>query len=95
MSGGVEDRLDQEADVAAVDAGDGVAEPDGDVPGEAGGEAEHSFLAAGAGEFACVERGDRGFPVDAGQLGAGGGDAGADMDEAPEVLAGGARIRGR
>ena len=36
--------LTRRPDVAVVDAGDGVAEMDGDVSGEAGGESEHLFL---------------------------------------------------
>jgi hypothetical protein len=44
-SGGVEDRGDQEIEVAVIDPGDGVAELDGDVSGEAGGESEHSLFA--------------------------------------------------
>ena len=41
-SGGMEDCLDQQADVAVVDAGDGLAEADRDVVGEAGSESENS-----------------------------------------------------
>jgi hypothetical protein len=47
------------------------------------------FLPAGAGEFAGVQRGGRGFPVDHGQLGAGAGNAVAGADEPAEVLAAG------
>ena len=57
------DRLDQEADVAVVDAGDGVAEADVRPVGEAGGEARSCF-AGRAGEPAGVQGGDGGFPVD-------------------------------
>jgi hypothetical protein len=84
----VPNRLDQEADIVLVDAGDGVAEADGCLIGEAGREAEHSALSARAWQTAGVERTDRGFPVDAGQFGAGAADAGADVDEAGEVVAG-------
>jgi hypothetical protein len=38
---GVKDGLDQQADVAVVDAGDGLAEADRDVAAEAGGESEN------------------------------------------------------
>jgi hypothetical protein len=57
----VEDRGDQEIDVAVVVTGDGVAELDRDVSGEAGSESEHSLFPAGAGEFAGVEGGDHCF----------------------------------
>jgi hypothetical protein len=36
LPGGVEDGFDQQSDVAVVDAGDGVAEDDGGLAGEAG-----------------------------------------------------------
>jgi hypothetical protein len=77
-SGGMEDRLNQDVNVAAVDPGDGVAEAHGNVAGEAGSEPENALLAAGAGKLAGVERGDRGLPVD-------GGDPGVLVDEAGEV----------
>lgn len=80
-SGGVEDRLDKQADVTVADAGDGLAKADRCLVSEAGREAEHSALAAGAGQLAGVQCADRGFPVDAGQPGAGAGDAGAGVDE--------------
>jgi hypothetical protein len=48
LSGGVEDRLDQQGNVAVVNAGDGVAEGDGCLAREAGGQAEHSALPARA-----------------------------------------------
>jgi hypothetical protein len=40
-SGSVEHRVDQQADVPVVDAGDGLAEANRDVAGETGGESEH------------------------------------------------------
>jgi hypothetical protein len=42
----VQDRSDYQVSVPLVDAGHGVAEADRDVPGEAGGKAEHPLLAA-------------------------------------------------
>jgi hypothetical protein len=90
----VEDRGDQEIDVAVVVTGDGVAGLDRDVSGEAGSESEHSLFPAGAGEFAGVEGGDHCFPVDAGQFGAGICDAVRDVDEAPEILTGWPRAVG-
>jgi hypothetical protein len=39
--GGMEDCLDQKADVAVVDAGDGLAKADRDVAGQAGSESEN------------------------------------------------------
>jgi len=86
LPGSVEDRFDQEADVAVVDPGDGAAELDGDISGEAGSEPEHPLLPSGAGTLASGQGGDRGFPVDAGQFSAGICDAVRDVDEAPEVL---------
>jgi len=81
LSGGVVDGLDQQADVAVVDAGDGFAEAHRSLVGEACGEAEHSSLAARAGEFAGVRRADGGFPFDGRRPGAG-------MNETAEVVAG-------
>src|SRR6266700_2340787 len=43
---GVEDGPDQQADVALVDAGDGLAEADGCLVGEAGCQSEHSAFPA-------------------------------------------------
>jgi hypothetical protein len=74
------DRGDQEAHVEVVDAGDGVAEADGRLAGEAGGESQHPLLAGRAGQFAGVKGGDGGFPVDRGR-------AGTVMDEPGEVIA--------
>lgn len=71
LAGGVEDRLGHEGHIAAIEADAGFSEPDGDVFGEARGDAEDLFLAAGAGAFAGVQRGGSGFPVDDGELGAG------------------------
>jgi hypothetical protein len=83
----VEDGGDQQADVAAVYAGDGVTESDGNIGGKAGRKAEHPLLSSRARQFARVEREDHGLPVDAGQLDAGFGDAGTCVDEAGEVVA--------
>jgi hypothetical protein len=47
MRGRVSDCLDDEAGVAAVDAGQGVVEADRDPAGDAGGQLEHSAFAAG------------------------------------------------
>jgi hypothetical protein len=63
-SGGVTDRLDQEAGVAVVDTGDGLAELDGRPVGEACGEAEHSAFPGRAGKIAGLQDVDGGFPVD-------------------------------
>jgi hypothetical protein len=46
LSGGVEDGFDQQFHVAVIDAGDGVAEDDGCLAGEAGGQGEHSAFPA-------------------------------------------------
>src|ERR1700756_1615533 len=46
LPGGVEDGFDQQSGVAVVDAGDGVAEDDGGLAGEAGCEPEHSAFPA-------------------------------------------------
>jgi len=46
LPGGVEDGLDQQLHVAAVDAGDGVAEDDGCLAGEAGRQGGHSAFPA-------------------------------------------------
>jgi hypothetical protein len=81
------DSADGEARVAAVDAGQGVAEADGDPAGDAGGQEEHPALASAGGQVACVQGGDGGFPVGGGEQGAAA-DAGAGGDEpAGEVLA--------
>jgi hypothetical protein len=40
-SGGMADRLEQKINVAVVNAGDGLAQADGRLVGEAGGEVEH------------------------------------------------------
>ena len=65
----MQDCLDHQLDAAAVDAGEGVAEVHGYAGGQAGRQAEHPVLAAGAGQ-AVVQGGDRGGPVDDGQRGA-------------------------
>jgi hypothetical protein len=52
---------DDEARVAAVDAGQGVAEADRDPAGDAGGQEDGPALAAG-GEFACGQCGDERAP---------------------------------
>ena len=79
---------EQQADVALVEAGDGVAEIDRDAAGEASGEAQDPPLAAGAGKLACVQGGDRRVPVDGGHLRGPVADAGAALDEAAgEVVA--------
>jgi hypothetical protein len=78
----VADGGEQVAEVAAVQAGDGIAEADGDAAGEAGGEPEDPLLAAGAGEFTDVERGDSGGPVDGGHRGGAVSQDGGVADEA-------------
>ncbi len=49
VAGCAVDRLDEVLAVGVVEAGDGVAEADGGLVGEAGGEAEHVAFAGGAG----------------------------------------------
>ena len=86
--GGMGDSADDEARVAAVDAGQGVVEADRGSAGDAGGQEEHPPFPAAGGELAGVQGGDGGFPVDAGEQGDAVADAGADRDEAAgEVLA--------
>jgi hypothetical protein len=56
-SGGMEDCHDQQADVTIVDAGDGLAEADRDVVGEAGSESENSpFAVLSWGACRCPAR---------------------------------------
>jgi hypothetical protein len=76
------------AEVAGVEAGDGIAEADGGAAGEAGGEPEDPLLTAGAGELTDVERGDGSGPVDGGHRGDAVSRDGAVADEAAgEVVA--------
>lgn len=58
------DRGDEQGGVAVVQAGDGVAEVEGDGAGEACQEQEDAAFAAGAGKAAAVQDGDVGIPVD-------------------------------
>ena len=82
------DGADDEARVAAVDAGQGVVEADRGSAGDAGGEEEHPPFSSAGRELGGVQGGDGGFPVDAGEQGGAVADAGADGDEpAGEVLA--------
>jgi hypothetical protein len=60
LSGCVEDRLDQQAGAAVVDAGDGAAKADGDVVGEA----EHSPLVGERRVLAAAASIAVGIPVD-------------------------------
>ena len=46
VSGGVPDGCDDQFHVPVVQAGDGVAQADGDAVGDAGGEPEEALLAA-------------------------------------------------
>jgi hypothetical protein len=62
----VQDGGDHELDVAVIEADEGVAEVHRCAVGEAGCQAEHPVLAAGAGQ-AVIQGGDRGAPVDDGQ----------------------------
>ena len=78
----MQDGVDHELDVAVIEAGEGVAEADGCAVGEAGCQAEHPVLAAGAGQ-AVIQGGDRGAPVDDGQAGAVAGDADEAAGEVP------------
>src|SRR5260221_10560084 len=77
VSCGVLDGLDHEPDAAVVDTGKGVAEVHRYAAGEAGCQAEHPLLAAGAGQ-ADVQGGDRGGPGDGGAGGAVAAGGGAD-----------------
>jgi hypothetical protein len=79
-SGGVKDRLDQQPDVAVVDASDRVAEGDGCLVGEAGRQEEDSAFSARTGKLAGVRSADRGFSVDRCC-------SGAVVNEAGEVVA--------
>jgi hypothetical protein len=75
-------------DVAVVESGNGVAQIDGGAAGEAGRQLEDTPFPAGAGQFADVQGGDRGVPVDGGHQGGAVADAGGDCDEAAgEVVA--------
>ena len=65
----MQDCLDHQLGAAAVDAGEGVAEVHGYAGSQAGRQAEHPVLAAGAGQ-AAVQCSDHGGPVDDGQRGA-------------------------
>ena len=75
------DGADDEARVAAVDAGQGVVEADRGSAGDAGGQEKHPPLPAAGREPAGVQGGDGGFPVDAGEQGGTVADAGAGGDE--------------
>src|SRR5580693_449658 len=79
--GCVPDCGEEERGVAVVESRDGVAQVDGDAVGEAGGQQEDAPFAAGAWEFACLQGGDGGFPVDGGHRGGAVADAGAVLDE--------------
>ena len=57
----MQDGFDHELDVAAIEAGESVAEVHWCAAGEAGCQAEHPVLAAGAGQV-VVQGGDRGGP---------------------------------
>lgn len=79
---------EEERGVAVVESGDGVAQVDGDAVGEAGGQQKDAPFAAGAWEFASLQGGDGGFPVDGGHRGGAVADAGAAGDEpGGEVIA--------
>ena len=72
-------------DVVVVESGDGVAEAYGGAGGEAGGQEQDAALAAGAGQFAGLQLGAGGVPVDGGHRSA---SAGAVLDEpGGEVIA--------
>jgi integrase len=86
--GGMGDSADDEARIAAVDAGQGVVEADEGPAGDAGGQEEHPAFSSAGGKLAGVQGGDGGFPVDAGEQGDAVADAGAGSDEpAGEVVA--------
>src|SRR5260370_7373246 len=86
LSVGVKDCLAEQAGVAGVDAGGGIAKVDGQAVAEACCQAKDPFLPGGAGQVAFVERVDRRGPVDAGQFGAA--EAGAWVHElGPEIAA--------
>jgi len=86
-SGGMGDGADDEARVAAVDAGQGVVEADRGSAGDAGGEEEHPPFSAACRQLAGVQGGDGGFPGGGCEQGAAIADARLDGDEpAGEVL---------
>jgi len=59
-----------QADVALVESGDGVAQTHGMPACEACGDAKHALLPARGRQVAAVEGGDHGVPVDPGHRGA-------------------------
>jgi len=67
--------------VGCVQADEGVADVHGYARGQAGGDAEHPGLAAGAWQVPGVEGGDGGGPVDVGHWRGGVGDADAGLYE--------------
>jgi hypothetical protein len=64
LPGGVADGAGDQAEVALVEAGDGVAEAAGVVGGEAGRDSDDALLPAGCWQVPAVERGYDGVPVD-------------------------------
>jgi hypothetical protein len=83
--GRVKNRGGQPGDAAVVDAGDGVAEIDGNAADEAGRHLEDTPFPSGAGKIAAGQGGGCGVPVDGGHRDAA---AGAVFDEpAGEVVA--------
>src|SRR5450755_2151602 len=82
------DSADDEARVAAVDAGQGVVEADRNSAGDAGGKVEHPSFPSARWKLSGMQGDDCGFPVNAGQEGGSVADAGAGGGEpAGEVLA--------
>jgi hypothetical protein len=60
---------DDKAGVAAVDAGQGVAETDRDSAGDAGGQEQHPPFRAACWQLAGAQGGDGGIPVGGGEHG--------------------------
>jgi hypothetical protein len=81
LARGMEDGGDYQVDGVIVEPGEGVAEIQREPVGQAGREAQDSLFSSGTGQFAGVERGDGGWPVDCGHVGDAVGDAGAEVDE--------------
>ena len=65
----VGDGPDDEASVAAVDAGQSVVEVDRGSAGDAGGQEKHPPFSSAGREFAGAQCGDGGFPAGAGEQG--------------------------
>jgi hypothetical protein len=69
VSGSVGDGADDEARVAAVDAGENVVEADRDPAGDAGSDKKHPPFPAAGRQLAGVQSGDGCLPAGGGQDG--------------------------